>query len=414
MYFSLYEPRNKLAQRQPFLFSKLSRFRVILTRDVARKNSLIWVGLIRHGSTIAGYLNPINTNFHFFCIFSSFHPTYHLLEYTYETTMTTSDTAAVTDFELGFFSLKIDFDGIMTPQVLQSAASGIGGMLDTTSRLFSAVVGEDINLQHISIGHVQAGSCGFEDIKAYFKDIGECLKTIKDMDHRTLFIVCTAALSWIAINKYGEYKIAELAAESGKTISTQTGVFIENSTIRLKDNLLNLCPNLSDDLLEKIIEELAKLQEKSPRAMRRYAKGLVEATHPGGETATGITMGVSDNKDTEKTLHRILDEEAINRLPDKLPPEEPKELEEEYCKNVQIEVIKIDKESKADTALQCRILDEDYSQKKCPLVIHRGDLRTEIMQRFPQNINVNLYIVRKKNAQGEVKIVRYVLDDIIK
>ena len=277
--------------------------------------------------------------------------------------MTTSDTAAVTDFELGFFSLKIDFDGIMTPQVLQSAASGIGGMLDTTSRLFSAVVGEDINLQHISIGHVQAGSCGFEDIKAYFKDIGECLKNIGQMKTRNLLILCVTALALYSVSKYSDFKEAELAAASGKTSPTQTGIFIENSTISIKDNLLALHPDASEEDVEKIIEELAKLQEKSPRAMRRYAKGLVEATHPGGETATGITMGVSDNKDTEKTLHRILDEEAIKRLPDKLPPEEPKELEEEYCKNVQIEVIKIDKESKADTALQCRILDEDYSQK---------------------------------------------------
>ena len=83
-YFSFYEPRNKLTHRQPFLFRKLPRFRVILTRDVARKNSLIWGELIRHGCTTAGHLNPINPISHFYLHYSShfhtFFTTNHLLK----------------------------------------------------------------------------------------------------------------------------------------------------------------------------------------------------------------------------------------------------------------------------------------------------------------------------------------------
>ena len=56
--------------------------------------------------------------------------------------------------------------------------------------------------------------------------------------------------------------------------------------------------------------------------------------------------------------------------------------------------------------------DENYSNKKCPLIIHDAGLRQEIMQRFPKNVNVDLYALKKYNAKGEVCLVGYVLKAI--
>lgn len=102
----------------------------------------------------------------------------------------------------------------------------------------------------------------------------------------------------------------------------------------------------------------------------------------------------------------------FSRFPRKLPKEEKAEPEQELYQNVQIEVVKIDKESTADNALQCRILDENYSNKKCPLIIHEATLRQEIMQQFPKNVNVDLYALKKYDSKGKMQIVGYVLKAI--
>ena len=312
--------------------------------------------------------------------------------------------------DLKFFSFKLDFDGTLTPGVLKNAAEGIEWMLESSTQLFSAVTGEELALQQIGIGRVEAGSCGFQDIALLFKEIKGILKEAKDMPAKNLFIVCLTLCTLLATKEFAAYKTAELA-QSG---SGEGNIVIKDNDLTIRDSLIQLFPTLNKETAAKLVETGLELVEKDPKIMRKFKKGLVTATHPGGVETKGILAGINEMPGEEaKDLVPIIDEEGVKKLPDKMPAEPKKEQEKEYLRNVQIEVTKIDKESAADNAILCRIVDEEYSQKKVPLIIHDEELKAEIMRRFPKNANVNLYMLSQEGKQGERRIVGYVLDKII-
>ncbi|MBR5887754.1 MAG: hypothetical protein IKZ07_06040 [Akkermansia sp.] len=307
------------------------------------------------------------------------------------------------------FSLKIDFSGTMTPKVLKNAASGLDNILITAARLMSDVAGENLVLEGISVGTVQSGSCGFKDIALVIRETKNLIGEIKDMDYKKLLTICLTGLALFSIDRFSQYKTAELATEA--QAESAGGIIIKDSTITITDSLNALYPG-QEEIVNKVVQAMANMQEKSPRNMRKFAKGLTELSHPGDIEATGVQFG-SDKIDGSETSQTLLTEEQIKLVPAKLPPEETTNPEPELCRNVQIAIIKIDKESDAENAIQCRIVDEDYSNKKCPLIVENASQREEIMKRFHKNINVNLYAIKQYQPSGEMKLKAYILKDIL-
>lgn len=307
------------------------------------------------------------------------------------------------------FSLKVDFNGRMTPKVLKNTASGLDHILTTAAIVLSDVTNHDLILEGISVGNVQSGSCGYENIALIIRETKNLIAEIKDMDYKKLLTICLTGLTFFSVDRFSQYKTAELAAES--QTAPQGLITVKDSTIKITDTLNSLYPE-HKDTIEKIVQAIVDLHEKSPRTARKFAKGLTEISHPGDIDATSVQFG-TDTNTGEQTTQTLLTEEQISIIPNKMPPEEKEEPKPELCRNVQISIIKIDTESTADSAIQCRIVDEDYSNKKCPLIIHDKEMRQEIMNRFPANINVNLFALKQYLPSGEMKLKAYILKDIL-
>ncbi|MBP3499856.1 MAG: hypothetical protein J6J97_07200 [Akkermansia sp.] len=309
------------------------------------------------------------------------------------------------NYALRNFSLKINFDGKMSPKVLKSAASGLDNMLTVAARILSDATEQEIILAGISVNTVQAGSCEFDKIEL----ITKIVSTIKDMDYKTVLTICLSGLACFSIYWFSQYQITKLEADS--RTETPGLITVKDSTISITESLNNQYPG-NEETVDKIVQAIVNLYEKSPRVMRKFARGLTEISHPGEIEPTNVQFS-SDNNQGKQTTHTLLTEEQIQLVPDKMPPEEKSEPEPELCKNVQIAIIKIDTESNADSAIQCRIIDEDYSNKKCSLIIHEAAQKQEIMNRFPKNVNVNLYALKQLTPNGETKLKAYVLKDIL-
>ncbi len=309
------------------------------------------------------------------------------------------------------FSLKLEFDGKLDTRVLKDAACGLDSTIKAAADVYSRVLGEDVRISRTELKSVRAGSCDFQGISLVIEQSAEVIKILKEMDMPHLFMICTTGTVIYALYRVFNFlEKRDLAKLVKNAKGDDNSVHIEHLHVNIGDELLKRYPEHQKEvqLVAGTLEAMAKDQ---PKTLRNFAAGLTKLAHPGDAEVTCIRTS-AERPEGESMEQVLLNEEEIQQVPKKLPQEEKAEPEQELYQNVQIEVVKIDKESAADNALQCRIVDENYSNKKCPLIIHDAGLRQEIMQRFPKNVNVDLYALKKYNAKGEVCLVGYVLKAI--
>lgn len=321
--------------------------------------------------------------------------------------------AADGSLALDGISLRILFDESLDTKVLKDATAGLDGAVSASAELFSSIIGEDVTIGRSKVKQVKAGSCDFQGISLVIEKGSELARVLGTMDVQQLFIICLTGVALYALYRsfnYAEKRDANKLLQNQKTPSQE--VHINDSIVLVQTDLNNRFPN-SEQLVNMVVDKLTTIQTEKPSLLRRFATGLTKMAHPGGVEAKGIVTGTENPAMNRKEEVSVLDEEQMKSIPKKMPPKEAEEPEQEFCHNVQIEVIKIDKESTADNALQCRIVDEGYSQKKCPLIIHDANQRQEVMDRFPKNMNVNLFALKRRNSNGEMELKGYVLKDIL-
>lgn len=306
------------------------------------------------------------------------------------------------------FSLKLEFDGKLDTQVLKDAAIGLDSTVNSAACVYSRILGEDVRIARSELKTVKAGSCDFQGISLVIENTNELIKTLKDMDMQHLFVICTSGIILYTIHRVFTYMekhdIANLAREKKET--TQN-VQIEELNVNIGENLKHQYPE-NEKEVELVTEAIEAMSKEQPRTLRNFAKGLTKLAHPGSAEVTRIVSTICKDGE-EPQAHVLLNDEELKSIPSKMPKETKAEPTPELYQNVQIEVVKIDKESSSDNALQCRIVDENYSNKKCPFIIDDLKMREEVMQRFPKNINADLYALKKYNSKGEMTIVGYVL-----
>lgn len=312
---------------------------------------------------------------------------------------------------LGNFSLTIDFDGILDTKVLKDAAAGLDAVVSSGVQLFSRIIGQNVVPGPTQINLVEAGSCTFKDIRLGIKDVKKLAETIRKMNKFKLFLICMTCLGSYTVYKFAAYKEAQLQAENSASTHIDNSIHFENAKIQIRDSLNARFPD-SQAEVDTVISELETMHKEAPMTMRRYAKGLTNLAHPGGVEATGITTGVRQGEQQEVTQD-LISPDQMKDIPREMPPREPAQQTQEFYPDVQIEVVKIDTESRADSALMCRILDEGYSSKKCPLIIHDAALKATVLQLFPKPMNVSLYALMRDTGSGDPAIVGYVLKSIL-
>lgn len=312
--------------------------------------------------------------------------------------------------QLKGFNVRLDFKDSLQTRILKDAVDGLDGVLSSTAELFSLVLGDDFQVKYSSVENVQAGSCTFKDISVVLEKSKNLFDVVRHMDSKKILIICATGITWYALHGIFGYleernRVEASGANENCTISVQDSIIMVGNDLRRR---------FPDDETEvnHVLACLAQLVESKPKVLRKAAGGLTKLAHPGGIDADGIVAGSTDGTGQSKEF-QLLNHDEVQSVPQKLPALPSEEPQQELINNVQIEVIKIDKESKSDSALICRILDENYSQKKCPLIIHDAGMRQEVMNRFPKNIFVNLYALKKRTTKGEMILKGYVLKDIL-
>lgn len=309
------------------------------------------------------------------------------------------------------FSIKLEFDGTLDTQVLKDAASGLDGTVKAAASVYSKILGEDVRISRTELKSVKAGSCDFKGLSLVIEQSAEVLKVLKEMDMQHLFMICTTGTVIYSIYRvFNLLEKRDIAKQVKEAKGDDNSVHIEQLNVNVGEELLKRYPEHEKEV-KLVADTLETMAKEQPKTLRNFAAGLTKLAHPGDAEVTSIRTS-AERPNAEPLEQELLNEEEIQQVPKKLPKEEKAEPEQELYQNVQIEVVKIDKESTADNALQCRILDENYSNKKCPLIIHEAALRQEIMQQFPKNVNVDLYALKKYDSKGKMQIVGYVLKAI--
>lgn len=314
---------------------------------------------------------------------------------------------------IGNVSLKINFDGKLDTQILKDATAGLDSAINSVSSLYASVLGENVKISRSHISAVKAGSCDFQGISLVIEKSTELAKIIKGMNPSYLLIICITGTVLYSVYKLFNYLEKKKIAETGTTSSTvDNSVHIQNSPIEINigDELLRRFPQHEQEA-RHVAGKIESFAVEQPSAIANMAKGLIKMAHPGSAEVTSIVAtDERENGSTETTV--LLGEDDVKKMPLKYPKEERPAPSLELYRNVQIEVVKIDRESSADNALQCRIIDENYSNKRQPLIIDDTAMREEVMRRFPKNMNVDVFALKKIDSKGKESIIGYVLKEI--
>lgn len=223
---------------------------------------------------------------------------------------------------VGFFSLKLEFDGKLDTKVLRDAAIGLDGVVDAAAELYSQILGGGVKIKRCELTSVQSGSCDFQGLSLVIEQSSKVIEVLKTMDLPQLFLLCTTAVVIYAIHSVRTYK------EKQKTDNFK---WVDNSVhigqIYIGRKLLKRCPK-HKELAKLVADKLETIRKKQPTILRDSKVWVSKLTHPGDAKVTNIkaSSGRPDSKPEEQVL---MTQEEIKEVPPNLPTEREQKLSQE-------------------------------------------------------------------------------------
>lgn len=324
----------------------------------------------------------------------------------------------------GDFSLKLNFDGALTLEIIQDALHGTQLLVKHTEGVLSSILNTKVTLSKIQVRKIEAGSF-MGELSAALDSCGRLMEKAKDIPMGKLITICTTALllggiaSYTALNmQYGASTVGDNNAgivgdnNRGNTINHNV---VQGLTSRdLETALKAQFPDM-EDLCNKVAEAVIRKQQQSA-AGEDLKKASVYLSHPGNHSVSSIELANRPMEGSkEVAVKAIIDSELTSQVPREYIKEEPKE-ERIYVKDIHIQIRRMNVDSCPEGVWYAMVEDIEtfLPNKSLMLIVDSVEKAAAIKRQMSkESIKVNMWAAFKRDKKGNPHYLRYVLDEVV-
>lgn len=326
----------------------------------------------------------------------------------------------------GDFSLKLNFDGALTLEIIQDALKGSQLLVTHTQSVLREILGEEVKLSKVQVRKIEAGSF-MGELSAVLDSCGTLLEKAKDIPMSRLITVCTTALLLGGIWSYTELN----KPESGNTTvgNENAGIVGDNNqgntithnviqganSAELASALKSYFPD-ADELCDKVAEAVVKKQQRVG-VREDLKKASVYLSHPGHQSVSSIELTNRPKEGTTEELAKaVIASEVISHVPQQYVKEEPKE-ERLHVKGAHIQIRRMNVDSCPEGVWHAKVEDLATAlpnNRSLVLIVDNVEKAAAIKRQMSkESIEVNMWAVFKRDAKGNPQYLRYILDEVI-
>ncbi len=325
---------------------------------------------------------------------------------------------------LGDFSLKLNFDGALTLEIIQDALRGTQLLVNHTEGVLRTVLDTKVTLSKVQVRKIEAGSF-MGDLTAALDSYGKLMEKAKDIPMGKLITVCATALLLGGIASYTVLNMQDGGTTVGDNNAGIVGDNNQGNTIthnvvqgptsaELAAALKEQFPDM-EELCNKVAEAVIKKQQQSG-ASEDLKKASVYLSHPGNQSVSSIELANRPMEGSEEVeVKAIIDSELTSQVPNEYIKAEPKE-ERVHVKDIHIQIRRMNVDSCPEGVWYAMVEDIEtfLPNKSLMLIVDSVEKAAAIKRQMSKEaIKVNIWAVFKRDAKGNPQYLRYILDSVI-
>lgn len=321
----------------------------------------------------------------------------------------------------GDFSVKLNFSGPLTLEVIQDALLGTQLLMGHTEGVLKQVLGTKVKLGTVQVRKIEQGSF-IGDLTANIDNCGKILETVKDMPAGTTLLLCLTAIALYGMKLYAQRggKAAQDQEQPG-TVHVQgciagdvaagatVNINIAQDTAALAAMLKEQYPD-ADELCDKVAEAVIRKLGK-PAAAEAIKKAAVHLCHPGKNKVDSIELSTCGS--TGETARAVIGRELTAAVPPEYKKEEPEE-QKRLLSGIYIQIRRMNVDSCPEGTWGAAVddIETGLPDRTLPLIVDSPQKAGQVHQHVSKPFKVDMWAVFRRDSKGNPVYLRYILKEI--
>lgn len=328
----------------------------------------------------------------------------------------------------GDFSVKLNFSGPLTLEVIQDALLGTQLLMGHTEGVLKQVLGTKVKLGTVQVRKIEQGSF-IGDLKALVDSCGTILEKSEDMPMGKLITVCVTGLLISGMVCYTVQHMpadapAAPAAPVNRTVHVQgdnngiagdvaagatVNINIAQDTAALAAMLKEQYPD-ADELCDKVAEAVIRKLGK-PAAAEAIKKAAVHLCHPGKNKVDSIELSTCGS--TGETARAVIGRELTAAVPPEYKKEEPEE-QKRLLSGIYIQIRRMNVDSCPEGTWGAAVddIETGLPDRTLPLIVDSQQKAWQVHQHVSKPFKVDMWAVFRRDSKGNPVYLRYILKEI--
>jgi len=308
---------------------------------------------------------------------------------------------------LSGITFHVGFNEALDIKTAQEILFGFEELMHSATAIISAATSQAIVLDRVEMRSIKSGSFDLILAGAILENIPELLQVSKTLDYGKMILIGAIIIGGIATYKFPKIIIARNKSKAKIKVATLEKEKSENENrtklqlayIECASNFIETNPEMADT-----VNDIAKacLAESCKGHIQRGTKAIQKIASVHFSKVLSINwIKKSKNGETEQ----VYDIVPPDKIKDVAIIEETEENEnlDDYDRvkksMIEIDVRVINKESKSENAIQCRVIQGEKETARKNLIINRELDREWIIKNNHKIIKADIYIYYKPNTR---------------
>ena len=327
----------------------------------------------------------------------------------------------------GDFSVKLNFNGPLTLDVIQDALRGTQLLVGHTEGVLKALLGERVKLGKVQVRRIEEGSF-IGDLRAFVDSCGTILEKSEDVPMGKLITVCVTGLllggmaCYTALHMPGNAP----AAPGPRTVNVQganngiagdvaagatVNINVTQDAAALAARLKEQFPGM-DELCDKVAEAVIRKsrQQGAAEAMKRASVCLC---HPGKQEVSSIELSADGDDSTKPAARAVIGQELTAAVPREYQKEE--QVEQKHLVrdiHIQIRRMNVDTSPEGTWGAIVEDIETGLPDRTLQLIVDSHEKAEQVRQHVSKPFKVDMWAVFQRDRNGNPKYLRYILKEI--
>lgn len=328
----------------------------------------------------------------------------------------------------GDFSIKLNFKGELTLDVIQDALRGAQILVERSQIILNKVFQERVDLGKITVQRIEAGSFA-SDLKTAAKLAGHAIKLLtgQEVSLGKTITICTTALLLAGAGMYTFREITGLSTGAIDVGDQNQGIVGSGNTNNTINNITGNTIHLhtSQEAMATALKErfpadpeicdaiaTSIITNGSEKTLQELQKSAVLLKYPGGNEVDSIELGERGGTD-DIPVQAVIEESVLKDIPSKY--EEPEKPEEKrLIQDVSIEIMRMNLDTAPEGKWGAIVEDIETGlpDKTLVLIVDKESDVQKIRDKMSTAFRVDMWAVYKRDAKGNPNYIRYILKDV--